>query len=124
MRPKVSPGTIFEIGDGLTDVGTPATPTTNCNFSALLLSDGNFVVYRGNNPIWATNTAGKGVKKLAFQPDGNLVLYDAANKSVWQTSTYNRGVSTFLLSTGGSLVLVDQNNGIVWSSGPSVNGCQ
>ena len=124
VRPKVGLGTVFANGDGLTDVGTSSSGLVNCHFSAILQNDGNLVLFQGSSPIWSTQTAGKGVAKMAFQSDGNLVLYNSANSSIWSTRTFNRGAAALLLSTSGSLVIVDGAGNILWNSGPAVNGCQ
>lgn len=49
--------------------------------------DGNFVLYRQGQPLWASNTAGRAAGFVAMQGDGNLVAYDAAGVPYWATMT-------------------------------------
>lgn len=52
--------------------------------SALMQSDGNFVVYGAQgNGLWATNTSGHTNSRLVVQDDGNLVLYSGGNQPIW-----------------------------------------
>jgi hypothetical protein len=109
--------------DGLSNVGTPANQMLNCTFSALLGTDGNFVVYQGSQPVWSTNTAGRGGVRMVLQGDGNLVLLNGSNMPLWDAKTANKGAIGLLLSTSGTLAIVDRNSMPVWTSGFSVPGC-
>ena len=123
-RPSAGLGTPFKVGDGLSNVGTGTTQFANCNFSAIMGADGNFVVYQGSTPIWSTKTAGKGGTNLLFQVDGNLAMYPASGTAaVWNSSTANRGAIGVLLSTSGTLAIVDANGMAVWTSGLTVPVC-
>lgn len=56
--------------------------------SAVMQSDGNFVVYDGSgHPLWATGTWGHPGAYLAVQDDGNLVVYAASGGPLWATNT-------------------------------------
>lgn len=57
--------------------------------------------------------AGKGY--LFMQPDGNLVLYDAANRPRWATGTNGRAVSHVIMQPDGNLVLY-KNKTPLWAS--------
>jgi hypothetical protein len=57
--------------------------------------------------------AGKGY--LFMQPDGDLVLYDAANKPRWATGTNGRAVSHVIMQPDGNLV-VYRNKTPLWAS--------
>ena len=122
-RPSAGLGTPFVVGDGLSAIGTSVNGLTNCNFSAIMQSDGNFVVFQGANALWSTKTAGLGGTRAIFQGDGNFVVYNAANKSLWNSGSFNRGAVGILLSSAGSLAIVDNNGTPVWTSGSSVGGC-
>ncbi|WP_164466162.1 ricin-type beta-trefoil lectin domain protein [Actinoplanes teichomyceticus] len=83
--------------------------------TANLQGDGNFVVYKGQRPGWATNTT-TGVR-LLNQMDGNLVLYRADNTPLWASNTAGNGPSTLLLQDDGNLVLYSNKDGkAVWYS--------
>lgn len=59
----------------------------HCNLK--MQEDGNLVVYTGNDPVWASNTSGKGKGpyQLKMQKDGNLVVYDSNIAPVWASNT-------------------------------------
>ena len=124
LRPSVGVGTPFTAGDGLSSEGTSINQLSNCSFSAILQSDGNFVINRGNgSTIWTSNSAGKGGNKLIFQTDGNFVLYNSANTAVWKTSTANQGGQGLVLTTNGNLLVVSSTNAVLWQSNSAVAGC-
>ena len=53
-----------------------------------LQADGNLVLYAGDRtPRWATNTDGKGGKRLVMQDDGNLVIRTDEGKPIWASNT-------------------------------------
>ena len=56
---------------------------------------------------------GKG--KLTLQPDGNLVLYDAANQPRWATGTNGKAVTHVIMQPDGNLVIYN-NTTPVWAS--------
>jgi len=55
--------------------------------------DGNLNLYftynerTSNTSAWSANCSGKGGKTLKLEDDGNLVVYDAANKAIWSSGT-------------------------------------
>ena len=49
-------------------------------------SDGNFVLYTADKPVWHTDTKGKKNVHLVLQDDRNLVLY-SADGAAWSTKT-------------------------------------
>ncbi|KAJ3271938.1 hypothetical protein HDV01_006072 [Terramyces sp. JEL0728] len=59
--------------------------------TAAMQSDGNFVVYDGNNhALWATGTFGANFYAV-MQDDGNLVIYNPATEAaVWASGTNGR----------------------------------
>ena len=52
-------------------------------------TDGNFVLYTADKPVWHTDTKGKKDVKLVLQDDRNLVLY-AADGVAWSSKTEHR----------------------------------
>ncbi|WP_307782033.1 protein kinase [Streptomyces sp. MBT65] len=53
--------------------------------------------------------------KLIMQPDGNLVLYDAAGTAHWASRTQGEG-NTAVLQEDGNLVVYDAQHQALWSS--------
>jgi subtilisin family serine protease len=55
---------------------------------AVFQADGNLVVSLAGVPLWASNTAPAATGGLlAYQTDGNLVIYNSAGVAVWATNT-------------------------------------
>ena len=96
--------------------------SANKQFSAVMLPEGDVVVYKGydrSSFVWSTNIENKGAGgpyTLNMQTtDGNLVLYDKNNSWRWQTNT--RGVkNTLKLKDDGNLVVVDAVGKLLWST--------
>ena len=49
-------------------------------------TDGNFVLYASDKPVWHSHTKGSKDVKLVLQDDRNLVLY-AKGGPAWSTKT-------------------------------------
>ena len=71
------------------------SPASPCGQNARIIfqHDGNVVFYIINTsgqyiPRWATNTAGTSANRFVMQGDGNLVLYDTANRALWNSRTH------------------------------------
>lgn len=61
---------------------TDGNPALNCR--AIFQGDGNFVIYRGQAPLWSSKTGGKG-RTLLFSADGSyLKILDSRNEIVWK----------------------------------------
>lgn len=121
-RPGVILNTQFAINDGLSNVGSTNVPGQNCNFSALFRSDGNFVVFQGNNAIWSTATSGKGATRAHFQGDGNFVIATAST-ALFNTATAAKGASGFVMGSNGNLAVVNSAGSVLWESKTTVAGC-
>jgi subtilisin family serine protease len=57
-----------------------------------------------------------GQYKLVMQPDGNLVLYDGANKPVWHTATGGKPGKYLVLQDDGNLVLYSDTGAALWQT--------
>ena len=110
-------------------------------YQAIMQSDGNFVVYEDDTPIWNTNTVGgaDAPYRLAMQPDGNLVVYGSSKAdvslsgfgvcsagtpciAVWSTGprggrSAGTGPYTLRMQDDGNLVMYDSTGLPLWSSG-------
>ena len=102
---EMQEGSFLQSGDG--------------RFKMVVQGDGNLVIYQSDQPIWASNTGGKGSPgfKLAIQSDGNVVMY-GRNAPIWASNTNGVGTGsyTLVMQNDGNLVLYDQNAPI-WASG-------
>ena len=88
-------------------------------FKMLVQGDGNLVIYQYHEPIWASNTNGRGTPgfKLVVQSDGNLVMY-GRNSPIWASNTNGDGDGyyTLIMQNDGNLVLYDRDD-TIWESG-------
>jgi len=98
----------------------------NKAFHALLLTDGNLIVYKGpyySKPaeIYNSNINKTNVYPpfyLIMQSDGKLSIYDCQGTLAWDAKTLEKGKAPFRLELGddGGLAVIDGNNSKTWSS--------
>jgi hypothetical protein len=97
--------------------------TSNNNlYRAIMQNDGNFVVYKGSAPVWASNSVrGAGNYFAAMQGDGNFVLYlgtpQAPGAAYWASNTA-QGAGAYQLSLGDDGSLALYRGTAVWNSRP------
>lgn len=62
--------------------------------------------------------------KAMLKEDGNVLIYDIANKPLWASNTYNKGNGPYSMKMqdDGNLVVYDVNNEEIWSSGTTDKG--
>lgn len=62
--------------------------------------------------------------KAMLKEDGNVLIYDIANKPLWASNTYNKGSGPYSMKIqdDGNLVVYDVNNEEIWSSGTMDKG--
>ena len=90
-------------------------------YTLVMQTDGNLVIYGNGCVIWASNTTGTGSHNyLAMQGDGNLVVYTSGGKPVWASHTAGTGGGNFLaMQVDGNLVVYTSASKPVWASGAS-----
>lgn len=94
-----------------------ATLLTNEIARLVFQTDGNLVLYKtSGEPLWASNTVGKGANQVAFQDDGNFVLYAANGRPVWASSS-NSANNRLTLQKDGNLVIYDGTGRARWATG-------
>lgn len=91
----------------------PGTIYSNGNYRLAFQTDGNFVVYNGNVPIFNAEINGKGGTKAQMQYDGNFVVYDSNNKALWNTGTAGNANAYMAFQPDGHLLIVKQD--VVWA---------
>lgn len=91
--------------------------SANGEYYLVFQVDGNLVLYyrSDRNPIWSTNTQGRGVK-AAFQSDGNLVVYDKSNNAVFATNRTDRNIDKLTVQDDGNLVVYTYDDQVVWAA--------
>lgn len=101
-------GSVLQVDDKL--------KSPNGKAVAVMQEDCNFVVYKSAKPIWMSGTAGKGTGcQLAFQGDGNLVIYKKGGVAVWHSNSAGKG-SILHLQNNGALVMYGRDEKIAWSA--------
>jgi hypothetical protein len=58
---------------------------------------------------------------VAFQTDGNLVVYNPEGAAIWSSNTQNRGASQLAFQTDGNLVIYGGKQAL-WNSGTAGQG--
>jgi hypothetical protein len=100
--------------------GQLSIPT--CGYQFNFQSDGNLVLMKSGQVLWATGTEGRG-KTLSMQSDGNLVMYDGGNKPLWATNTDGNSGAFFAIQSDGNLVVYrSDGRQALWAS--NTNGGQ
>jgi hypothetical protein len=79
--------------------------------TAIMQSDGNFVVYGAGSALWQTRTSNKAVNgRLVLQTDGNLVLRRTDNVAAWTSATNGTG-------SNGTLTMQNDQNLVLYVGG-------
>jgi hypothetical protein len=114
----------FDMGRGT--IWYPEYAATNHTCGGTLLeltyqTDGNFVLYIGGIPKWATHTSSPVFFPVdaIFQSDGNLVVYSnnlISTRAVWASHTNGKGATTLALQKDGNLVIYTAAGKALWAS--------
>jgi hypothetical protein len=76
--------------------------------------DGNLVLYCGG-AVWASDTDGESAGFTAMQTDGNLVVYDAGSSPKWESMTSGH-YGAYAGIANNLLYVVSQGGTTLWSS--------
>jgi hypothetical protein len=83
----------------------------NGQYTMAMQTDGNFVLYAGNQSLWQSGTSGNPNAWVIMQTDGNLVVYSPGPTDVhalWQSGTSNQ--------PGDRLVVQPDGNAVIYNS--------
>jgi hypothetical protein len=96
---------------------TSAQPleSQNGQYSVVVQSDGNVVIYGPGGATWSTGTFGSAGSYFVLQSDGNVVLYGPAGTVDWSAHTAGLGGTELVVQNDGNLVLYGPH-GAVWSA--------
>ncbi|MER6678547.1 tyrosinase family protein [Streptomyces sp. NPDC000983] len=93
----------------------------NGRYTFLYGEDGNLVLFETARPqkvLWRSGTSARPTGVCIMQEDGNLVVYDPADRVIWQSGTPgNRGSRLYLLARGG-IGIYRLNQTEVWAQPP------
>ena len=104
---KLAVGDVMESGQEMI--------SENGEYVVKVQSDGNLVLYKGSDVLWASGTHGDGHEpyKMTMQSDNHLVLFDADSKVIWAPDVYI-GKDENQWKEGGYAVLQDDGNLVVY----------
>jgi len=82
--------------------------------------DGNLVLYfYGKEPLWATNTEGKGSVLTFDANDHELQVKNSSGSIIWRSNTTNANL--LKLQSDRNLVILNSSNQTVWQSGTTIH---
>jgi len=89
--------------------------SANGQFTAVFQEDQNFVVYKGDEPLWASNTVDCGADRLILQGDQHLVMYNG-EEPTWSTDVFGKGKSPvkLVMQDDGNLVQYNSSDEPMW----------
>lgn len=86
-------------------------------FALAYQGDGNLVLYYEGQVLWNTGTHGDGAGRLLMQMDGNLVMYAADGSAVWSTGTHGNDGAWLLMQNDGNAVVYSSAGLALWATG-------
>lgn len=115
-------------GDKLVDGWNGTMYQNQCRTSAdgrydiCYQNDGNFVMYDGSQPIWASNTDGTTPGRVVMQSDGNLVVYDGSDVPRWASNTSGQPGNFVVVQSNRCTLMYDElGQAIPWGTSTCVN---
>lgn len=93
----------------------------NGKYTFIYQADSNLVLYKrypsgSQKALWAAGTNGKGGNRCIMQADGNLVIYNAANKPLWSSDTWHDAGSCLVMQDDGNAVIYNAGHKAIWAS--------
>jgi hypothetical protein len=113
-------GTTGSCGELTANVSLTANQSlASCNgdYSLIMQSDGNLVLYQGSTALWASNTVGSGADEAILQGDGNFVLYTSSGTPVWASNTAGNTGAYLNVQNDGNVVVYSASGAALWSTG-------
>lgn len=96
--------------------GSEYLQSSDGRYRFVMQADSNLVLYAPSGPIWTTSTVGRGANHLRMQGDGNLVMYNAADRPVWASNTAGHYDAFLVVQNDGNVVIYDGGRPI-WATG-------
>ena len=85
-------------------------------YTMAMQTDGNFVLYAGNQALWQSHTYPNPGSDVVMQTDGNLVVYSASGHALWQSGTYNQPGDYLAVQTDGNAVIYTPGGQARWAT--------
>jgi hypothetical protein len=97
--------------------GGQAITSPNRRTTAVMQSDGNFVLYGAGRVLWNSQTNGRAPGgRIIVQGDGNLVIYRRDGVAVWSTRTEHTGGNGFLAMQDDENLVLYVGGRVRWAS--------
>lgn len=90
--------------------------TANRTYRLAFQDDGNLVLYSPNRALWSSNTHSTDAMYVTLQDDGNLVIYDSNRRPIWNTVTFGHPSSNLTIQQDGNLVLYNSSEQATWNT--------
>ncbi len=87
----------------------------NGQYTLVLQTDGNLVVYGPSGATWSDDTYGLPSAQALMQSDGNFVVYGPSNQVYWQSQTGGHPGASIFMQNDGNLVIYDTNGTPLWA---------
>lgn len=100
-------------GQGL--VMNTSIRSANGQYTMVLQSDGNLVVYGPSGASWAASTSGLPSAQAVLQGDGNFVVYGPTGQVYWNSQTSGHAGAVMIMQDDGNLVIYDANGAPLWA---------
>jgi hypothetical protein len=104
MSNTLSPGQTLNVNEKLT--------STSGAYTLIMQSDGNLVLYKGSDALWASNTDHSDANHATMQADGNFVVYDANQHPHWASNTDGKSSNPYV-------ILQDDGNLVIYYTAPA-----
>jgi hypothetical protein len=89
----------------------------NGDYTLIMQSDGNLVLYQGSTALWASNTVGSGADEAIMQGDGNFVLYTSSGSPAWSSGTAGNAGAYLDVQNDANVVIYSASGSALWSTG-------
>lgn len=103
-----------QVGVGWTLTRGMTVTSANGAYRLAFQGDGNLVIYTGSRALWATHQPT--ATRVVMQADGNLVAYNSASRAVWASGTGGQGRSRLVMQSDGNLVLYRADGRATWTT--------
>ena len=90
-------------------------------FNFIHQGDGNVVLYKGSDALFATGTDGESSSRLELRTDGNFVLTSTSGDVLFSTDTSGSGLR-FVMQDDGNGVIYDESDNALWATGTNEGG--
>jgi hypothetical protein len=85
-------------------------------FTLAYQGDGNLVLYEGTSALWSSRTPGTAAYLTAMQGDGNLVVYARGDEPVFASGTQGHPGAALFVLQSGALQIRGRDGRVLWDA--------